>query len=354
MASPKSKGKLVARLLYQAWRAQTPPPQVSEDELASITPLLTGSGAGALAWTRIRESALRDSSSAAELHQAHRLHAIHAAAFEDDIAGVITLLRSAGVDPILAKGWAIARFYPDTSLRPYGDIDLYVRPREYSSASRILASDEGRKYVVDLHQAFDASDGLTTDDLHERSELADLGDVNVRVPCHEDHIRILSLHFLRHGGWRPLWLCDIATAVESRSTGFDWNLCLGGDPRRADWIACCIGLAHELLGADVEDTPVAHRSKNLPGWLISNVLKQWETPYSTNQPPVTHRAAMATYLRHPRGLFDDLQRRWPNPIEATVYTGGPFNEFPRLPFQISECIARTARFVARLPRALRD
>jgi len=353
MAASKSKGNLVADLLYQSWRSSAPRARISEDELATITPQLLGSGAGALAWARIRDSKLRESSSAVELHQAYRLHALHTAAFEDDITRVISLLSSAGINPVLAKGWAVARLYPDTSLRPYGDIDLYVRPHEYPSASRILTGDEGRKYVVDLHSQFDAADGLSTDDLYTRSQLVSLADVKVRVPCHEHHLRILSLHFLRHGAWRPLWLCDIAAAVESRSAGYDWKLCLGSDPRKADWIACCIGLAHRLLGAEVEDTPVAHREKNLPRWLISNVLKQWETPYATCQPPVIHRAPMATYLRHPSGLLSDLRRRWPNPIEATVYTGGPFNELPRFPFQIGECAVRTAKFLARLPEAIR-
>ena len=159
---------------------------------------------------------------------------------------------------------------------------------------------------------------------------------------------------LRHGAWRPLWLCDVAVALETRPGDFDWDLCLGRNRQRADWIACCIGLAHQLLGANVDDTPITHRAKHLPGWLVSNVLKQWETPFSTAQPPMTHAAPMVNYLRHPRGLLGDLLRRWPNPIEATVYVGGAFNELPRFPFQIGECIARTAKFVVKLPRLMQD
>jgi hypothetical protein len=354
MVASKPLGKLVGDLLSESWRTNPSAARNTESDLVAITPLLLGSGAGALAWTRVRDSELRESSSAVELQQAYRLHAVHATAFENDITKVISLLRSAGVDPALAKGWAVARLYPDTGLRPYGDIDLYVRPSEYSLAARVCRSSEGQKYFVDLHDRFDRLDGLTVDELYDRSQVLKLGDVEVRVPCAEDHLRILSLHFLRHGAWRPLWLCDIAVAIESRPPDFDWDLCLGRNRKTDDWVACCIGLAHQLLGAEIEDTPVAARAKNLPGWLISNVLKQWEAPYSTNQPPMTHRAPMASYLLHPRGLFADLRRRWPNPIEATVYTGGPFNELPRWPFQVAECIARTAKFVSRLPKALQE
>jgi len=163
----------------------------------------------------------------------------------------------------------------------------------------------------------------------DRSQVVRLGDAEVRVPCAEDHLRILSLHMLRHGAWRPLWLCDVAMALESRPSDFDWDLCLGSNRQRADWIACCIGLAHKLLGANVDDNTVAERARHLPGWLVSNVLKQWETPFSTAQAPMNHDAPMVNYIRHPRGLLADLLRRWPNPIEATVYVGGPFNELPR-------------------------
>lgn len=344
----KPSGELVANLLYECWRSPLPPYQISEEELDAIIPLLTGSGASALAWVRIRDSHLRDSIPALELQQAHRLHAVHAAAFEEDITNVFTLLCNAGVEPILAKGWAAARLYPDTSLRPYGDIDLYVRPGEYSAAMHLLESAEAKKFVVDLHERFDASDGLSIDALYERSRLVSLADVKVRVPSDEDHLRILCLHFLRHGAWRPLWLCDIAVAVENRAPDFDWDMCLCKDPRRADWIACAIGLAHRLLGAEIDDTPVADRAKTLPAWLISNVLKQWETPYSVMQPPVSYAAPMSKYLRDPRGLLADLRRRWPNAIEATVYTGGPFNNLPRWPFQIGECVIRTGKFLARI------
>ena len=353
MPAPKSSGELIANLLYQSWRIPAPALQLSEEDLNRITPQLLGSGAGALAWSQVLRSPLRDPPPATELQQAFRVHTLQAAAFEDDITRVMTLLDSVDVDPVLAKGWAVARLYPDTSLRPYGDIDLYVSPSEYSSAARALERADASKYVVDLHEQFSASDS-DTHQLYERSQLVCLGNVKVRVPCHEDHLRILSLHMLRHGAWRPLWLCDIAVVLESRPADFNWDLCLGNNKRRADWIACCIGLAHQLLGAEVKDTPVALRAKNLPRWLVSNVLRQWELPYSAAQPPVTHQAPMSQYLRNPRGILADLRRRWPNPIEATVYVEGPFNEFPRLPFQIGECVARTAKFVARLPRTLRE
>lgn len=346
-------GKQVANLLYQSWRAHCPAPQISEGELATITPLLLGSGAGALAWVRIRSSDLRESSSAADLHEAYRLHALHAAVFEDDLKGVVTVLRAAHVDPMLIKGWAVARLYPDTALRPYGDLDLCVRRAEYAAATAACVSSEGQKFVVDLDHGLDGYGFDDEHDLFENSQVVKLGCVDVRVPALEDSLRISCIHFLRHGAFRPLWLCDVALIVESTPADFDWDRCLGSNKRIADWIACAIGLAHQLLGARVDHTPVKRRAENLPSWLLPAVLKQWENPVTTDHGVNRHRAPMASYLRNPSGMFGDVLKRWPNPIEATVYTGGPFNELPRLPFQIGECLARTAKFIARLPQSMR-
>ena len=314
---------------------------------------------GALAWHKVRNSDLKTSLAGLELQEAYRFHAVRTLVREHAIKRVLTLLHREGLEPILVKGWAVARLYPEPGLRPYGDIDLVVRPEQYSFtesaiSAAIAANEIDAAYYIDLHRGFEDLDDHCFDELYSRSTLIRLDDVDVRVLSPEDHLRVLCVHLLHHNAFRPLWLCDIAAAVEGRASDFDWDRCLGRNRRRADWVACAIGLAHELLGADVARTPVARRAERLPSWLIANVLKQWETPYSMSQAPLTHRAPMANYLRDPRGLLKDLRRRWPNPIEATVYVGGPFNELPRWPFQAGECIGRTAKFVARLPRALRE
>jgi hypothetical protein len=61
-------------------------------------------------------------------------------------------------------------------------------------------------------------------------------------------------------------------------------------------------------------------------------------------------------LRHPRTLPRALRDRWPDPIQATIRMGGPFNELPRFPFQLAEYLSHTAGFLARsagLPRERR-
>ena len=105
--------------------------------------------------------------------------------------------------------------------------------------------------------------------------LVTFGGIDVQVLGPEDHLRVLCLHQLKHGAPSPLWLCDVAVALETRPPVFDWDRVLGPDRRQADWVACAIGLAHQFLEVPIDDTPVASRAQRLPGWLAPSVLQQW-------------------------------------------------------------------------------
>ena len=144
----------------------------------------------------------------------------------------------------------------------------------------------------------------------------------MRVPGAEDHFALLAIHLLKHGAWRPTWLCDLGLLLESMPADFDWDLCLGKTKRRANWILSAIELAHELVGAEIGDEEIAARASEIPAWLARSVLKEWETPFAIDQPPMSHRAPMRSYLRHPRGFLSDLAHRWPNPILATISVNG--------------------------------
>ncbi len=325
-----------------AWRRSPPPLWLSPVALAEIAPLLLRSGAAGLGWWRVRDSDLGTHPPALQLQQAYRLHTLQAARHERQICRAITLLRSAGVEPLLAKGWAAARLYPERGLRPYGDIDLWVRPEQHAAAVAALRSFAGEGSPVDLHQKFRHLE-RSWDELYDRSWLVPLGDVKVRTLGAEDHLRLLCLHMLFHGLLRPLWLCDIGAALESLPASFDWDYCLEGRPRHSDWVACTIGLAHQLLGARLDGAPATLRAQQLPRWLIPSVLRQWESKEHYMQTP-----SMAFCARHPAHMVRALRLRWPNPIQATVGVRGPFNELPRLPFQLAECVARTMAFMGRV------
>ena len=348
-----SHGQILAATLEGAWRAASAPARVSAGELASVAPLLVGSGAAPLAWWKIQRTELAVTHAAHELRQAYLYQTLRAAIQEQEIEAVFTLLSRAGVEALLLKGWAAARLYPEQGLRPFGDVDVCVRPAQVEEARRALTAPEVEHVHIDLHRDFDESDERSFDALYARGETLKLGEARVRVLAAEDQLRLMCVHMLRHGAWRPLWLCDVGAAVESRAEGFDWSRVLEGDRRRARWVACALLLARELLGAHLEGTPVAGEAQRLPRWLVPEVLKQWETPLPSMQAPMRYRAPMRKYVRRPRGLWRDLLNRWPNPIEATVRVGGEFNEWPRWPFQLANCFARAGRFLARTGESAR-
>jgi hypothetical protein len=347
LQSSAARGILIAQLMAGSWRPSQPLPVISSQELDSIATPLMRSGAGALAWWRIRDSGLRATTVAEQFQQVYRLQSLQAALHERSLKQIIPLLRSRAVEPVLVKGWAIARHYPDSGLRPYTDLDLCVLPDQYASARAALKDPECQTFNVDLHLGFGKFYDQRTDEIFERSQLVKLDDLEVRVLSAEDHLRLLCMHLLRHGAVRPIWLYDIAVLLETRTEDFDWDRCLGRSRQQADWVACALGLAHQLLRADVEGAPIARRAKKLPTWLAPTVLKEWGTPlHSLGQ--------VAVYLKHPvrviRGLIKELPHHWPNPIEATVTLKGPFNELPRLPFQVGHVFSRAAAMLAQLSR----
>ena len=349
--SIKLRGSRVAAILAGSWRRSPTSFECSASELKDIAPLLINSGAAALCWPRLKHSNLRKHPATAKFQETYRLNTLQSALHQRAIEQTVALLRSAQIEPILVKGWCAAQLYPEPGLRPAGDIDLCVPPKQFASAQITLKNFQDEPYDVDLHEGFAKFGGGDFDQIYRRSRLAPLGETNVRVSGAEDHLRLLCIHMLREGGWRPLWLCDIAAAVESLPENFDWDCCLTEDRKLADWVICAVRLAQQLLGADITSTPIDQRAKQIPRWLVPTILKEWGAPL----PSMTqrHQAPMANFLRHPAGLLKALRHRWPNPIEATVNVRGSFNELPNLPFQLGDCLARTAKFAARLPRSLR-
>jgi hypothetical protein len=343
----KSRGELIAKALIGAWRSNPPPLEISSEELQEILPLLLKSGAAGLCWRRVPGSGLQATAAANELQQAYRLQTLQNKIDERKIEEAFKLLRSRGIEPVLVKGWAIARFYPERGARPYGDIDLCVRPAEYQAASAALSTPEGRQYNVDLHNGFANLGGESEGEIYARSHLVRLGDTDLRVLAAEDHLRVLSFHLLREGAWRPLWLCDVATALEARPPDFNWKDCFAGTGRNKELISCAITLAHQLLDARLDNTPFASVDGRLPSWVVPTVQKEWESisPSMTRR----HFAPAGTYLRRPFSVRAALGDRWPNPVEASVVARAPFNEFPRMPYQVSAYLLRAAGFVRRLP-----
>jgi Uncharacterised nucleotidyltransferase len=339
---------LVAKVLEGAWRRPPfPPLTISQTQLDEVAPLLYAASSAGLGWWRIRDTALRHSASAEVLRAAFQLNSVQATLHEEKIKKVFKLLRQASIEPLLGKGWLAATLYPVPPLRPYHDIDICVRPADFNRAEQILDSPAADDCWVDLHEEFSELRGRDIDEIFARSRLMRLGEEEIRVMSAEDHLALLAIHPLKHAVCRAVWLCDIGAAIESLPEDFDWKVCLGRNRTRASWILCAIMLANQLLGARIDKLPIAATAQKLPAWLIESVLEQWANPLIINDVPLPFPAPFAHYFKNPRGILSGLRNRWPNPIKATVSINGRFNNFPRVPYQVGNCVLRAAQFVAR-------
>jgi hypothetical protein len=346
-----ARGVVVARALAGAWRKRPPPLELSDGELRAVRQNLVDAGATALVWRRLATGGLAGTAAGELLRDAYRSLLLRAAVDERDLVHALGAFAEAGLDVLLLKGWSVSRLYPEPGIRPSGDIDFCVpsgqEPLVPSAVERAQQTTR-----IDFHPSVAKLGVGRITDLFARSVLTQIAGVDVRIPSPEDTLRIVSVHLLGpgHAAWRPLWLCDVAVCLESRPDDFDWSVCLGGDPRLTQRVRLALELAHRLLGADLTGVPRGARVEKLPHWLSGAVLAQWGRP---GHPYAAWRVPMATYVRTPRGVAAAVRSRWPNPIEATVATGAPFSDFPRLPLQLAYFLQRAGRSARQMPGALR-
>jgi len=339
-------------MLRTSWRTAPDPFSITADDLSAIEPLLLATGAGALAWRRLRAAEMLSNVRSTGLKEAYRKHSIEAALHEINTRDIFIRARAANIEPVLFKGWALARLYPEDGLRPYGDIDLWVRTKDLEQLQAALTRGKDRSYCVEPHASFYPQYERSIDDVLRRSQVVRLNGVLVRVPSDEDHLRFICLHFLYHGGWRPLWLCDIGMMVESAGSRFDWDNCLRGTRKHADWIACAIGLAHQLLGAEVKGTPIEKRAASLPRWLSHAILRQWSKGSGMSHAEDLS-FSLPRRLRQPKQLLHALQEHWRNPVQASVEMDAWFGESPRSILQVGSAISRLPQFAQHLGKEIR-
>jgi hypothetical protein len=333
--NPLDKGRLIAELLTGSWRAQPPSIDLDPDCIAEITSILLRTGTAPLVWRRLCQRSPGALPWARQLKQAHQMSILQDAIHEREIVEAFQFLRKAGVEPLLAKGWAVARIYPERGLRPYGDIDIYVRPEQRRLAKDALAGPRA-PLPIELADTWDGLDAdHTIDELFARSQIVHFGGIDIRIFGPEDHLRLLCRHAMRHGIWRPLWLCDIAAIVEAVQDDFDWDYFAFGDRIRTESVFCALALSSAILKAK-SPSPIAEPAQQLPRWAIPAALKEWGATEHYMLTP-----GLQSYsLRNPRELWHAIRLRWPNPIQATTALNARFDNFPRWPFQTADFIRR--------------
>jgi hypothetical protein len=346
--SVERRGEIIARAVAGSWRDEPNQPQLCAAELAPCVDALVRSGAGALVWRRVRSAEYRDDQRFRALRAAHHMVRLRAELDLRDLSAILSAMRAMGIEPVLLKGWSIAAKYARPELRPMGDVDLLIRSTEVGRAETVAVRMARGRAPIDLHSSLlDLSDRSVAD-LFAHSRLVCIGGVETRVLGAEDHLRHLCLHFFRHAGSRPLWLCDIAVALETMTREFDWDRCLSGDTLLTERVIAAVSLARTLLCARLAHPMPAGVGYTCPRWLIRGVLRSWGRPFD---PRVFHPTSVYLSLRRPYEILPALLRRWPDPLEATVQRAVPLTGRWRPLVQLHEAAIRAARLIPRLARA---
>lgn len=253
---------------------------------------------------------------------------------EARIREAFQLFRERGIEPILIKGWAIARLYPENEIRKYTDIDLGVPAADHTQAAGILREESTKKLNIDLHNEFRHLDTVSWNDLFGDSELVEIDGYPVRILSPEDHLRLICAHWLTDGGEDREKLLDVHHAVASRNPDFDWVKCLdrAGENRRT-WVIAAIGLAHKYTGLPLDGLPFADEARNLPDWLTRRVEKEWkfDTPLRPMHDSLHNWSAFAKQIR---------KRLPPSPLFATIQCEAKFDRGSRLGYQVKSFFKR--------------
>lgn len=187
----------------------------------------------------------------ARLRDSYRNGAMRALYFSDQLRNLAAALREGGVSTIALKGPALAEsLYPDPALRPFSDLDLFVRSDDVAAAVTILAR---RGYALAPHFSRLPIERLV--ELTCEASLASPAGIQVDLhwavaPCDypfvidpellwrgrsvpppggpgcpagldpETLLLYLCVHGAKHRWCRLIWLADIAWLARNEP---DWN-----------------------------------------------------------------------------------------------------------------------------------
>jgi len=257
------------------------------------------------------------------------------------------LFRENNIEPVLIKGFAAGRYYPDSVPRLSIDIDFAVAAADHEAALGVCRSLAADGLAIDLHNELRHLDTVAWSDLFDNSRLIHLDAGTIRVLRPEDHLRVLCVHWLTDGGTNKARLWDIYYLIANREADFDWDRFLAPvSERRQRWLLCTVGLAQRYLGLDLDDAPIKDQVGDLPGWLIKTVEREWATE--------TKAQPLETVIYDRKKLVKQIWKRMhPNPIWATVQMEGSFDAKTRFFYKIGNTFKRIMPSISRISNTLR-
>jgi hypothetical protein len=216
------------------------------------------SGTGPLLYYTLKKAnadSLLPGQTMSKLEMAYYSTFTHHIFYYKELNSILGSFQRSGVQSIVLKGAALAKIlYPDTSIRPFGDIDLLIRDQDLHRAESELQclgyiEDTSKEFHrgyrkqfdkhfvylrrgsipmhVELHTSllpFICAQKLEADGLWDRSVDARIGEAHGLVLSAEDMVLHLCIHIFNHSfSTRLLWLYDVALMISEHGRSLDWK-----------------------------------------------------------------------------------------------------------------------------------
>ena len=347
-STSKVDPNLLCASLMGSWREDVTAwePEIKSEELLTFLSHLHSVGVNALALHKLKNSKrYEDIIQNIDVINENRSRNIILSLQENACMSLSKLLSKANINYAIIKGLAVAQNYSDKAHRPSGDIDILVSPEDFPRVLSILKPFLNPKYTsdsntnslnkvfvldwlypssvskIDIHTDLEKFQLYNTQELLTESTSFNATNSSITTIAPEYHLRVLCLHFLRHGCWRPLWACDIAAFIEKNSKNLNWDIVANKRSCVHNWISLCFSIVEILLGADLQDVPKEFRNVKMPHWVQRVIMEAWSKPFSFyNGAP----NLKTTLLKKPWKLPSSILTRWPNDIESTYIIGANF------------------------------
>jgi hypothetical protein len=187
------------------------------------------------------------------LEQGHQINLHKSLLLSRELIRIVDYLHELSLEVMPYKGLALAELiYGDIALRQAGDIDLLIRPTDWSrvrdAVSELgytphlaLSEAEERAYLKSGYEcAFDSAAGpnllevqwaiqprfyaidFEMDGLFQRAATIKVAGHLMKTPSPEDLLLVLSAHAAKHVWGRLVWLCDLARIMSLSTLNWNW------------------------------------------------------------------------------------------------------------------------------------
>jgi hypothetical protein len=264
-----------------------------------------------------------------------------------ELIRIVDYFTALGLPVMPYKGPALAELlYGDVALRQSGDIDLLIRPHDFSRACEAvrklgytthltLSPQQQRAYLKSGYEcAFDSSAGrnllelqwaiqprfyavdFDIDELFGRSTTVNVAGRSMKTPCLEDLFLVLSVHAAKHAWGKLIWLSDLAQLMTNPALRWD---VIGDQAHQLGIVRTLqvtLNLARDLLEAPLPDAARKHLPEDPESSLLSDHLQSTLSGHA--DPDVESIAYFRLRLRLRERLQDRIRF-----VQRLALTPGP-------------------------------